>query len=605
MDALYRRCHEIEAQGLSEAVQEGQGLIEQISGLKYELTHDRALAPLHVTDATPRLSSQWPVPSTAAYDDIIAAAKPTWHQYEWLFTECYLYRRLRLLFETSTHWKSYDPFGDTKARAFRASAAGVHACATWWAELQTAASRVTAAQPGASRLFSEVVCTSLWGNATDLSLLTQADYEHLQSLQSTPQDDRLMKLDHVLVNDMPTLWNRLRTLKRGRIDLVLDNSGFELVTDLLLADFLLSLRTPIPVAPKTRAAELRSRIEGVRTRIQTACDRAQVAVPPRLLAVSKLHPPSDVMAAYEATGQRHFGENYVQELVDKANALPEDIQWHFIGGLQSNKAKLLAAVPNLYAVESLDSEKLALGLQKAIAKPENASLRTQPLYVYVQVNTSQEEGKSGLAAMTQPWKQDEERPPLMALAQKIMLSCPHLRLRGLMTIGALANSRAAHDDTQNPDFASLVESRRHLVDALKRDAEFQNKLRATTWWTPQGSQPDAYGELSERCLELSMGMSADLEAAIAMGSSNVRIGSDCFGSRSSNSDAAQVREAELKEYEGVPLVDTVVFHTKNMPWFVSVGFVAHLRTQRSRTLQRPSPSLRLAISSLRPTRRRR
>ena len=85
---------------------------------------------------------------------------------------------------------------------------------------------------------------------------------------------------------------------------------------------------------------------------------------PELIAVSKTKPAAAINIAY-AEGQRAFGENYVVELVEKAAELPDDIRWHFIGHLQSNKAKVLAKVPNLYMVESVDNEKLATALDKA------------------------------------------------------------------------------------------------------------------------------------------------------------------------------------------------------------------------------------------------
>lgn len=107
----------------------------------------------------------------------------------------------------------------------------------------------------------------------------------------------------------------------------------------------------------------------------------------RLVAVSKTKSEGDVRAAYDA-GQRHFGENYAQELAEKAPQLPADVRWHFIGHLQTNKAKLVANVPGLYMVETIDSAKLASALNRAL--PETAP----PLRVLIQVNTSGEDGAS-------------------------------------------------------------------------------------------------------------------------------------------------------------------------------------------------------------------
>lgn len=104
---------------------------------------------------------------------------------------------------------------------------------------------------------------------------------------------------------------------------------------------------------------------------------------PRLVAVSKTKPAKAIQELYDV-GHRHFGENYVQELIEKAPRLPLDIQWHFIGQLQSNKAKaLVLGVPNLWVVESVDSQKLAAKLEAAAG----AAARAEPLRVFVQVQS--------------------------------------------------------------------------------------------------------------------------------------------------------------------------------------------------------------------------
>lgn len=565
VDAMFRQCHDLSLSGQDASVVEGKQIIEKISALKYELTHDRALVPLGVQANTNALGSSF-APSTALYDSVITSSSPTWFHSDWLFTECYLYRRLRCFFESSTHWKFYDPFSTTKLDTFAASYKGIHACAAWMEELLAKSPTFVAYNPSTFILFKELVYSSLWGNATDLSLFTNMDFAELQKLQKTSADELALKEDRIIVNQVQKIWECMRTMRKGRVDIVLDNAGFELMTDLLLADFMLTLRGPIPRSKDVQASMVEQRIGEVHKRI----GEASKSVPPMLLAVSKLQPPSIVMAAYEKTGQRHFGENYVQELVEKASVLPFDIAWHFIGGLQSNKAKLLAAIPNLYAVESIDSEKLAMGLEKALSRPENAGRRSAPLIAYVQVNTSGEDGKSGLPMMG-PWSPNTPRPALLSTVEQIMLSCPHLRFAGLMTIGALANSQASNK-LYNPDFEALVTSRKYLMEALRVDTDFHAKLEAVTWWSPTGNVKNVYKNILDgsEFLRLSMGMSADLEAAIHYGTDEVRIGSDCFGKRTTNADAAKVREEEIRCFVEQPLVDEVVFHTKNMPWFVSV-----------------------------------
>lgn len=202
----------------------------------------------------------------------------------------------------------------------------------------------------------------------------------------------------------------------------------------------------------------------------------------KVVAVSKTKPVSVLREVYDA-GHRCFGENYVQEIVEKAPQLPEDIEWHFIGNLQSNKVKaLLSAVPNLAMVESVDDEKIANHLDRAVG-----ILGKNPLKVLVQVNTSGEISKFGV-----------EPSGCVELAKHVCLNCPNLEFCGLMTIGML-------DYTSTPEnFKALANCRTEVCRTL--------------------------GIKEEQC-ELSMGMSADFEQAIEMGSSIVRIGSTIFGAR--------------------------------------------------------------------------
>lgn len=135
-----------------------------------------------------------------------------------------------------------------------------------------------------------------------------------------------------------------------------------------------------------------------------------------LVAVSKTKSPESIQALYDA-GYRRFGENYVQELLDKAGKLPNDILWHFIGHLQSSKVpKLIRELPNLEVVETVDSVKLADKLNKACQ--ENNKI----LQVFIQVDTSGEDTKSGVVV--------EE---LKDLASHIVNNCSALKLTGLMT----------------------------------------------------------------------------------------------------------------------------------------------------------------------------
>jgi pyridoxal phosphate enzyme (YggS family) len=205
-----------------------------------------------------------------------------------------------------------------------------------------------------------------------------------------------------------------------------------------------------------------------------------------LVAVSKTKPVELLREAYDA-GQRDFGENYVQEVIDKARLLPGDIRWHFIGHLQSNKVKDLLKVPNLYAVHTVDTLKLAQELQKraaALRPPE------QRLRVFVQVNTSGEESKSGCAPADCP-----------ALCRAVRSSCAALDLIGLMCIGKYS----AEEGGSDVDFACLRQCRVAVAGALGLG-------------TPEE-------------LAMSMGMSHDFEDALTAGASHVRVGSTIFGAR--------------------------------------------------------------------------
>eukprot|EP00913_Durusdinium_trenchii_P003134 g2896.t1 len=142
----------------------------------------------------------------------------------------------------------------------------------------------------------------------------------------------------------------------------------------------------------------------------------------RLIAVSKFIPSDLVKEAHDA-GQVDFGENYVQELLEKSATLPQTIRWHFIGRLQSNKVKKLLDVPNLVSIETVDSAALA---ERTPPTALVASGRVeQVLDLSIQVDTSNEATKGGVSP-------DAALP----LAEHVAALSPHVRLAGLMTIGA-------------------------------------------------------------------------------------------------------------------------------------------------------------------------
>lgn len=198
----------------------------------------------------------------------------------------------------------------------------------------------------------------------------------------------------------------------------------------------------------------------------------------RLIAVSKTKPAKDIEQIYQA-GQREFGENYLQEAIEKVDQLAHlpDIKWHFIGAIQSNKTRPIAE--HFDWVHSVERIKIAqrLGEQRPADKP--------PLNICLQVNICNEENKAGIAL-------DE-----VAELAKEVSQINNIRLRGLMAIPL---------NTSDP------EQQRHHFRQLKNCLDQLNKT---------GFQLDT----------LSMGMSNDMEAAIAEGATMIRIGTAIFGER--------------------------------------------------------------------------
>ena len=239
-------------------------------------------------------------------------------------------------------------------------------------------------------------------------------------------------------------------------------------------------------------AAIHDNLQAVKARIARAAEAAgRSAASVRLLAVSKTHPPALVEEAFRA-GQTAFGENYVQEALHKmdtlAGSLGEErarmLEWHLIGPLQSNKTRI--AAERFAWVHTLANVKVA----RRLSDQRPASLA--PLNVLIQLNVSGEASKSGVAP--------EEAP---ALAREVA-RLPRLRLRGLMAI---------------PEPAPETEVQRARFREVR---ELYERLRG------EGFALDT----------LSLGMSDDMEAAIAEGSTLVRIGTAVFGPRHREKDAA-------------------------------------------------------------------
>lgn len=201
----------------------------------------------------------------------------------------------------------------------------------------------------------------------------------------------------------------------------------------------------------------------------------------QLIAVSKTKPVSDILDLYNL-GQRDFGENYVQELVDKATQLPKDIRWHFIGHLQTNKVKQIT--PFVQLIHGVDSLKLLKEINKQGGKAGRV------IDCLLQVHIAQEETKFGF---------DEEELH-SAINELANLKIVNVKVSGLMGMAS---------------FTDDISKVRREFQKLKRIIDFWNKSQSSNL----------------RLQTLSMGMSSDYKIAIEEGSTMVRIGSLLFGER--------------------------------------------------------------------------
>ena len=215
--------------------------------------------------------------------------------------------------------------------------------------------------------------------------------------------------------------------------------------------------------------------------IANQIERLRLSLPSgvSLLAVSKFHPAEAIMEAYDA-GQRAFGESRVQELQLKYEALPKDIEWHMIGHLQTNKVKYIA--PFISLIESLDSERLALEVQRQAEKCNRV------IDCLLEIHVTDEESKSG-------WAWDDLLGFVRGGGFKAL---PNIRIRGIMGMATLTDD----ESVVRRDFERLAACKVELEEYF-------------------GDEFDT----------LSMGMSDDYPIAVEYGSTQVRVGSTIFGAR--------------------------------------------------------------------------
>jgi pyridoxal phosphate enzyme (YggS family) len=202
-----------------------------------------------------------------------------------------------------------------------------------------------------------------------------------------------------------------------------------------------------------------------------------------LVAVSKTKPVADLMEAYDA-GQRIFGENKIQEMNDKWEVMPKDIEWHMIGHVQTNKVKFMAPYVNL--IHGVDSLKLLQEINKQAAK------NNRVIDCLLQVYIAEEESKFGL--------DEQELEELLKLVQQDKENYKNIRIVGLMGMATF---------TENKN--QIEKEFKHLKTIFDKVAASKNAIN--------------------RVSILSMGMSGDYQLAISCGSTMVRIGSSIFGSR--------------------------------------------------------------------------
>ena len=228
---------------------------------------------------------------------------------------------------------------------------------------------------------------------------------------------------------------------------------------------------------------LAARLAHVRERVERAARRAQRSPEQiTLVAVSKTHPIEALLALYDL-GVRDFGESYVQEWAPKAAVMPQDVRWHLIGHLQTNKVKALGQ--GVALIHSVDREGLILELDRRMA---------QPVEFLLQVNIATEQTKHGCA------------PAQAQALLELALTRPKLTPRGLMAVPPYAQAPGDND----VHFKALAALRAQL-EAL----------------VLQARGPHA----ASRFDLLSMGMTADFESAIAHGATHVRVGTALFGER--------------------------------------------------------------------------
>ncbi|KAI6134374.1 DUF89 domain-containing protein [Pisolithus croceorrhizus] len=251
IDHVHRLIHDLtmESQALANSgstdpaiqlkIEEGKGIIAKASHLKYRMARDQEL------EMIPDDGEFYVHEYNSELEKLSQFGKNTWFTAPWLYAECYLYRLFRSYFKQSTKWTDFDPFYAKKEETFRSSVTAIHQIATTMHELETEKDKLVDDPDKLSVLFKEMVQMCLWGNATDLSLLTHLTPSDIEHLQTVGREAQQARKEFILKDDQDAVWEYINSLEPragtvARCDFVLDNAGFELFTDLVFADFLVT-----------------------------------------------------------------------------------------------------------------------------------------------------------------------------------------------------------------------------------------------------------------------------------------------------------------------------------------------------------------------------
>uniref|UniRef100_A0A1D1YII5 Sugar phosphate phosphatase n=1 Tax=Anthurium amnicola TaxID=1678845 RepID=A0A1D1YII5_9ARAE len=214
-------------------IQEGKRIVESLTELKYQIQQKSPLIPIEASEAL----------DIDTYNYVLNTyfKDKNWYSATWLFTECYLYRRIHLTLAETKRWRSYDPYFRQKEDSFKASFTSIIEIAKRINELISAPKMNSDNRDIETDriIFHELAQISLWGNATDLSMLTNISFDEVKKLQNTGTKHLEESERNILANDLEKVWGWILKCRNTRIDFILDNAGFELYGDLVFADWLI------------------------------------------------------------------------------------------------------------------------------------------------------------------------------------------------------------------------------------------------------------------------------------------------------------------------------------------------------------------------------